>query len=104
MRVCVGHARNAGQVPPDAFVREIPVDGDLSDEQHGRLIEIADRCPVHQSLEQGARISTLEVSTIGLAPCVESAGPACSGQGRGLERRMTGRAGLLQDSGLPGAT
>ena len=74
VRVCVGHARTKGQEPPDGFLREVHLDGDLSDEQRARLIEIAERCPIHKSLQQGARISTREVGEIlGLAG-VEAAG------------------------------
>jgi putative redox protein len=34
----------------DKLVRIIKVDGDLDDKQRARLLEIADRCPVHQTL------------------------------------------------------
>lgn len=42
----------------DAFVRSIALEGQLDDEQRQRLMEIADKCPVHQTLEHGARIET----------------------------------------------
>jgi putative redox protein len=74
VRVCVGHARDARQALPDAFVREIALEGDLSAEQRARLIEMAGRCPVHRSLEHGARITTREVVEIGALADVESAG------------------------------
>ncbi len=35
--------------------REIDFTGALNDEQRGRLLEIADRCPVKQTLERGVR-------------------------------------------------
>ena len=36
--------------------REIELHGDLTDEQRTRLLEIADRCPVKQTLERGIPI------------------------------------------------
>jgi putative redox protein len=43
-----------------AFVltRRVLVKGDLSDEQRSRLLEIADKCPVHKSLSGPIRIET----------------------------------------------
>ncbi len=41
--------------------REIELLGPLSDEQRQRLIEIADRCPVHRTLEGNLHIETSEV-------------------------------------------
>ena len=74
VRVCVGHAKTKGQDPPDGFLREVVLDGDLTDEQRKRLIEIAERCPVHGSLKRGARISTREVGEISGLTGVEEAG------------------------------
>ncbi|HLW32805.1 MAG TPA: alpha/beta fold hydrolase [Aequorivita sp.] len=42
----------------DTFTREIYLEGDLSDEQQKRLLEIADRCPVHRTLEAQSQIIT----------------------------------------------
>ena len=39
--------------------RQIELFGTLTDEQRARLLEIADRCPVKQSLERGIRIETI---------------------------------------------
>lgn len=36
--------------------RRIEMEGDLSDEQRKRLIEIADRCPISQSLARGIQV------------------------------------------------
>jgi uncharacterized OsmC-like protein/predicted alpha/beta hydrolase family esterase len=38
--------------------RRLTLSGDLSDAQRLRLLEIADRCPVHRTLESDLRIST----------------------------------------------
>lgn len=56
----VGHSRRAGQQPADRFTRRLRFEGGLTDDQRGRLIEIAERCPVHRTLESGAAIETAE--------------------------------------------
>ncbi|MEM1362435.1 MAG: bifunctional alpha/beta hydrolase/OsmC family protein [Pseudomonadota bacterium] len=56
------HAQDADETNQtdriDAFHREIRLDGDLDDEQRKRLLEIADRCPVHRTLEASSHITT----------------------------------------------
>jgi putative redox protein len=42
--------------------REIRLIGKLSDEQKQRLLEIADKCPIHRFLSRGAKIETVAVS------------------------------------------
>lgn len=42
----------------DHFTREIELVGDLSEEQEARLLEIADKCPVHRTLENMSHIKT----------------------------------------------
>jgi putative redox protein len=42
----------------DRFAREIAIEGDLDDDQRRRLLEIANRCPVHLTLERGAEVIT----------------------------------------------
>jgi putative redox protein len=50
------HARDCAECVTggDAFIhrveRSVTIEGDLSDEQHARLQEIAHRCPVHRTL------------------------------------------------------
>lgn len=44
----------------DVFRREIALEGDLDAGQRKRLLEIADRCPVHRTLEGEIRIETTE--------------------------------------------
>lgn len=46
------------KTPHERFERVITIEGDLTDEQLERLFEIADRCPIHQLLTQGARVVT----------------------------------------------
>lgn len=59
VRVTVGHSKDKTESPPDLFVRRVRLDGSLSEEQTRRLLEIADRCPVHRTLAGGTRIETL---------------------------------------------
>ena len=42
----------------DRIERRIRIDGDLSAEQRARLLEIADRCPVHRTLQAEVQIVT----------------------------------------------
>ncbi|MDP2241193.1 MAG: alpha/beta fold hydrolase [Burkholderiales bacterium] len=53
----VGHiARTASE--PDRFVRKIALQGNLDETQRTRLMEIADRCPVHRTLTESAVVET----------------------------------------------
>jgi putative redox protein len=42
----------------DEFRREISLDGDLDESQRQRLLEIADRCPVHKTLHDEVKVRT----------------------------------------------
>lgn len=42
----------------DQFTRVIHLVGPLSDQQRAKLMEIADKCPVHRTLENGAKVVT----------------------------------------------
>ena len=48
----------------DVIRRRIAIEGPLDDEQRGRLLEIADRCPVHRTLTSETVIRTEDVSPI----------------------------------------
>ncbi|MEN0002285.1 MAG: bifunctional alpha/beta hydrolase/OsmC family protein [Pseudomonadota bacterium] len=54
-------AETSKAVRIDSFRRKIRLDGDLSQEQRMRLLEIADKCPVHKTLETGAKVETILV-------------------------------------------
>ena len=56
-RVSVTHHR-AALGARDVFDREITLEGGLDEAQRTRLIEIAERCPVHLTLTRGADIHT----------------------------------------------
>lgn len=49
---------DADQTPHERFERVITLDGNLNDEQRERLFEIAEKCPIHKLLTQGARVVT----------------------------------------------
>jgi putative redox protein len=55
------HAQDAGTPNEriDRFTRVITLSGDLTDAQRTRLVEIADKCPVHKTLEAGAQVDTV---------------------------------------------
>lgn len=42
----------------DEFVRSIELEGNLDDEQRQRLMEIADKCPVHRTLHSEVKVRT----------------------------------------------
>lgn len=58
IRTLARHQRQAGVVPADLFTRRIEIEGDFDATQRARLLEIADRCPVHRTLTGGARVET----------------------------------------------
>lgn len=53
---CAECETESGKV--DLIERELTIVGDLDDEQRQRLLEIADRCPVHRSLHDETHITT----------------------------------------------
>ena len=54
-RECVEFSK---EVKIDHFEKVIEMEGDLSEEQINRLLEIADRCPVHRTLHKEVKITT----------------------------------------------
>ncbi len=60
-------APEAGGAPVkvDKFTCEVSIDGDLTEEQRERMRQIADRCPVHRTLERGSLLQTLLVPPAG---------------------------------------
>jgi putative redox protein len=67
VHVEVRHERRTGETPADVFTRTIALGGDLDAEQRQRLMEIAERCPIHRLLTAGARVVT--------RPAAEPTGP-----------------------------
>lgn len=53
---CVECEKNKGKV--DRLTRVITIEGDLDGDQRARMLEIADRCPVHRTLENEIRVES----------------------------------------------
>ncbi len=51
---CADCATKEGKV--DEIVREIVLEGELTDEQRARLLDIANRCPVHRTLTSEIKV------------------------------------------------
>jgi putative redox protein len=62
-RVAVGHDKDKERKPADRFTRSIALEGPLDAAQRTRLLEIANKCPVHRTLEGGSAIETAEIPT-----------------------------------------
>ena len=68
VRVDISHAKShaedaaaKGATKVDVFERRIHLDGELTDEERAKLLVIADKCPVHKTLEHSSRVETLLV-------------------------------------------
>ncbi|MEM8977871.1 MAG: bifunctional alpha/beta hydrolase/OsmC family protein [Pseudomonadota bacterium] len=60
------HAQDSDTANPtkiDSFRRDIHLTGPLDQDQRKRLLEIADKCPVHKTLEQSSHIETVLSAT-----------------------------------------
>jgi len=55
-RDCADCDTKFGQL--DHIERELQLDGELTGEQRARLLEMAERCPVHRTLHSEVRVST----------------------------------------------
>ena len=78
MRVAVRHDKIAGATPPDQFTRRIAFDG-MDAEQTAKLFEIAEKCPVHKTLEAGSKVITEALTPDEAAPVAAPETPtACA--------------------------
>jgi putative redox protein len=59
VHVAVSYRRDPQATPADHFTRRITLVGDLDDEKRGRLIEIANKCPIHKLLTAGVTVETI---------------------------------------------
>jgi putative redox protein len=57
-RDCADCEHTEGRI--DRIERRVAITGDLTEEQRGRMVEIADRCPVHRTLTGNIEIRTRE--------------------------------------------
>src|SRR4051812_14170969 len=78
VQTAVRHSR-ASLSARDSYELDIALDGDLDDTQRARLMEIAERCPVHLSLVRGAEVQArlLPKDTAPPPPSASSAHMAC---------------------------
>lgn len=78
LEVEVSHSRESGA---DRFTRQISFGPGLDAAQSARLVEIAERCPVHRTLDGGAEIVTIVADAIdeslGAEPEVQHAQDMC---------------------------
>jgi putative redox protein len=58
LEVQVAHQARREATPRDLFRRRLRLTGALDQSQRDRLLEIAQRCPVHRTLTNGSRIET----------------------------------------------
>jgi putative redox protein len=63
IEVAVSHEVQADVTPRDLFHRIVRLSGPLDEAQRARLLEIAERCPVHRTLTAGSRIETAAAGT-----------------------------------------
>ncbi|MEO1243205.1 MAG: bifunctional alpha/beta hydrolase/OsmC family protein [Pseudomonadota bacterium] len=54
----VRRAKSEDSHEPHLLEKEVRVTGDLDDEQRARLLEIADKCPVHRMLTEGVKVQS----------------------------------------------
>lgn len=80
VQVSVTHHR-ASLEARDLFERTIRLEGPLDDDQRQRLLEVADRCPVHQTFDRGSDVRT----TLSHAEPEAEPGRASSGHMRDME-------------------
>lgn len=59
--VKVRHETVAGQTPPDKLTREVTFEGNLDAEQRARLLDVANKCPIHKLVTAGAKVETRAV-------------------------------------------
>ena len=85
VRASVRHEKTTGQTPPDTFQRRIGFDGPLDAGQRARLFEIADKCPVHRTLEGSARVTTAELGATPAAPNAAAVEAAANEHFRDME-------------------
>ena len=53
------HIKGKGDDAYDVFTRRLMIEGDLSPGEHQFLQGIANKCPVHKSLEWGSEVKTV---------------------------------------------
>jgi putative redox protein len=73
VHVAVRHEKRLDLTPTDRFERQIGMEGPLDPAQRARMLEIADKCPVHQTLEGGSKVITGAIVPPEAAPEIAAA-------------------------------
>ncbi len=60
IRTEVSHRKDKATSPSDVFSRRVAIDGTITQAQRAQLLEVAQRCPVHRTLEAGTRFDPVE--------------------------------------------
>ncbi|MDQ0026836.1 putative redox protein [Variovorax paradoxus] len=60
IRTAVSHRKDKAASPPDVFSRRVSMDGAITEAQRAQLLDMAQRCPVHRTLEGGARFEPVQ--------------------------------------------
>ena len=60
IRTSVNYRKDKAASPPDVFSRRVSIDGAITQVQREQLLEVAQRCPVHRTLEGGVRFDPVE--------------------------------------------
>jgi len=82
VQVAVSHSRDM-RTGRDRFDRAIYIEGALDEAQTRRLMEIADRCPVHKTISAGADVTSKQV-------------PSPSSEADGLPRDVTHEPAMVK--------
>ena len=75
-KVAVRHDKIAGATPPDTFTRRIAFEAGQDADQTAKLFEIAEKCPVHKTLETGSKVITEPLTLEAAAPVAAPETPA----------------------------
>jgi putative redox protein len=75
-KVAVRHDKIASAAPTDQFTRRIGFEGPLDAEQTAKLLEIAEKCPVHRTLEAGSKVLTKALTPDAAQPAAAPETPA----------------------------
>lgn len=71
IRTGVTHRKDKGAEKPDVFSRRVEIEGAIDEAQHAELLGVADRCPVHRTLETGSRFEATEAGWADAGPAGE---------------------------------
>lgn len=73
IRTGVTHRKDKAFDKPDIFSRRVEITGAIDEAQHAELLSVADRCPVHRTLETGSRFEATEAGWADAGPTGDQA-------------------------------